>query len=194
MLPSPNIPCFPPDHSHDRTAISTGQEICLRTYHAKDRREILRLYRQGVLTGDPDPMDPATDLDHVEEVYLQRPQDHFWVAEIDGEVIGSIAILVNEKQIAHVRRLRVDPAWKKSHGEEIARALMEQATHHARRHDCLKLVLHTPVEDDRAIAFLHQMGFEYARARELRGRRLLEFYLDIYLPPDRRIIGNGRLG
>jgi N-acetylglutamate synthase-like GNAT family acetyltransferase len=138
-------------------------------------------------------LDPATDLDHIEDVYLKRPQDHFWVAEIDGEVIGSIAVLVDEKQIAHVRRLRVDPAWKTWRGGEIARVLIQEATHHARQHDCLKLVLHTPVDDDRAIAFLHQLGFEYARTRELRGRHLLEFYLNLYVRPERPIPSNERL-
>jgi ribosomal protein S18 acetylase RimI-like enzyme len=145
------------------------------------------------LTGVPDPLDPATDLDQIENVYLKRPHDHFWVAEIEGEVIGSIAILVDEKQIAHVRRLRVDPAWKTWHGGEIARFLIQEATRHARQHDCLKLVLHTPVDDDRAIAFLHELGFEYARTRELRGRHLLEFYLNIYVRPDRRISGKEHL-
>jgi N-acetylglutamate synthase-like GNAT family acetyltransferase len=141
------------------------------------------------LAGIPDPLDPATDLDHIEDEYLKRPQDHFWVAEAYGEVIGSIAVVKDDKQIAHVRRLRVDPAWKVWHGGEVARFLIQKATQHAREHECLKLVLHTPINDDRAIAFLHQLGFEYSRAREVRGRHLLEFYLNIYIRPDQPISG-----
>jgi N-acetylglutamate synthase-like GNAT family acetyltransferase len=186
MFPSPDTPYIPADGSDAGMPTSAGIELCLRTYHARDRREVLRLYQHGLLTGVPDPLDPAADLDYIEDVYLKRPQDHFWVAESDGEVIGSIAILVDERQIAHVRRLRVDPGWKTWHGGEVARVLIQEATQHARQHDCLKLVLHTPVDDDRAIAFLHELGFEYARARELRGRHLLEFYLNLYVRPDRR--------
>ena len=187
MLPSSDTPYIPSERSEDRLPISAGIELCLRTYHARDRRDVLWLYHHGLLTGRADPSDPATDLDQIEQFYLQRPQDHFWVAEMEGEVIGTVAILVDEKQIAHVRRLRVDPAWKTWRGGEVARMLIQTATHHARQHDCLKLVLHTPVDDERAIAFLHLLGFEYAGTRQLRGRHLLEFYLNLYSRPDRRI-------
>jgi ribosomal protein S18 acetylase RimI-like enzyme len=79
------------------------------------------------------------------------------------------------------------------HDVEVASVLIEKATHHARQRDCLKLVLHTPVNDEWAIAFLHQLGFEYARARELGGRHLLEFYLNIYFQPGRSVAGDKAL-
>jgi ribosomal protein S18 acetylase RimI-like enzyme len=142
------------------------------------------------LAGVLDTLDPATDLDQIEEVYLKRPQDHFWVAELDGHVIASIAITEDDRQVAHVRWLRVDPACRMWHGGEVASVLMEKATHHARQHDCLKLVLHTPVNDERAITILHQLGFEYARTRERGGKHLLEFYLNLYARPDRSVPSN----
>jgi len=190
MLPSPEIPNISSTGSPDRVTTSSGTELCLRTYQSRDWCEIRCLYKHGLLAGFPDPADPATDLDHIEDVYLKRPQDHFWVAEANGDVIGSIAVLKDDKQIGHIRRLRVNSAWKLLQRGEVARALIRKATHHAREHECLKLVLHTPVDDDPAIAFLHQLGFEYARARELRGRHLLEFYLNIYMRPDRAISGD----
>lgn len=190
MLPSPDSSHIPSNDVHDLVPMIDGMELCLRSYHARDRDEVRQLYHHGLLTGAPDTLDAATDLDHIEDVYLRRPQDHFWVAEIDGQVIGSIAITEHDKQIGHVRRLRVDPGWKTPHGSEIARILIRKATHHAREHDCLKLVLHTPVDDDRAIAFLHQLGFEYTRTRQLRGRHLLEFYIDLYARTDRSVSGN----
>jgi N-acetylglutamate synthase-like GNAT family acetyltransferase len=137
------------------------------------------------LAGLPDPLDPATDLEQIEDVFLKRPQDHFWVAHVDSEIIGSIAITEDDKQIAHVRRLRVDPAWKAWRGGEVARGLIRTATHHARQHDSLKLVFHTAVNDDQVIVLLHELGFEFARTRELRGKHLLEFYLNLYMRPPR---------
>lgn len=180
------------DHSSHRIydhALATAiLGISIRSYHAQDRHEVRRLYHHGLLTGTPDPLDPATDLDRIEDIYLKRPQDHFWVAELDGRIIGSIAITEDRQQIAHVRRLRVDPAWKMWQGGEVARALIQKAAQHARQHDCLKLVLHTPVDDDQAIAFLHRLGFEFARTRELRGRHLLEFYLNLYVRTERSTV------
>jgi N-acetylglutamate synthase-like GNAT family acetyltransferase len=191
MIPSPDVPHIPSDRPNDRVP-ATGIGLCLRTYHVRDRSDVHRLYHEGLLAGIPDPLDSTTDLDRIDDVYLKRPQDHFWVAEANGEVIGTIAILKDDNQIGHVRRLRVDPFWKLWRGGEIARVLIQKATDHAREYDCLKLVLHTPVNDDQAIAFLHQLGFEYSRARELRGRHLLEFYLNIYLRQNRPIAGNER--
>jgi len=178
------------DRSQDRAPSIAGFELSLRSYRAGDQQKVLRLYHHGLLTGVPDPLDPATDLDHIEEVYLKRPQDHFWVAEVNDQVIGSVAVMEDDKQIAHIRRLRVDPAWKTWGGGEVARVLIQKATHHARQHDSLKLVLHTPIDDNRAILFLHQLGFEFARARQIRGRHLLEFYLDLYARPDRHLSRN----
>ena len=178
MIPSPDVPHIPSDRPNDRVPATAGIGLCLRTYHVRDRSDVHRLYHEGLLAGIPDP--------------LKRSQDHFWVAEANGEVIGTIAILKDDNQIGHVRRLRVDPFWKLWRGGEIARVLIQEATDHAREHDCLKLVLHAPVNDDQAIAFLHQLGFEYSRARELRGRHLLEFYLNIYLRQNRPIAGNER--
>jgi N-acetylglutamate synthase-like GNAT family acetyltransferase len=181
------------DRSHDLAPASAGTELCLRSYRAKDHQEVLHLYRHGLLTGVPDPLDPATDLDAIEDVYLKQPQNHFWVGEAQDHVIASVAITEDDRQVAHVRRLRVDPDWKRSHDTEVSSVLIEKAAHHARQHDCLKLVLHTPVNDEWAIASLHQLGFEFARARELGGRHLLEFYLNIYFQPGRSVAGDKAL-
>jgi ribosomal protein S18 acetylase RimI-like enzyme len=186
MLSSPEIPSNP---NHDDVSTTGGVEVRLRSYHARDRRDVLRLYHHGRLMGVPDLQDAASDLDQIEDVYLKRPQDHFWVAELNDQIIGSIAIKEDETRIAHVRRLRVDAAWKTWNDGEIARVLIRKATHHARQHDCLKIVLHTPVDDQRAIAFLHEVGFEFARTREVGGRHLLEFYVNLYVRVDGPIPG-----
>ena len=169
------------DRSHDFTPANAGRELCLRSFRAKDGREVLRFYRHGLLAGVPDPLDLATDFDGVEDVYLKRSKDHFWVAKVKGHVVASIAITADDRQVGHIRRLRADTAWKIWSDGEVAAVQIAKATHHARQHDCLKPVLHEPVNDGWAIALLHQLGFEYARARKQSGRPLLEFYLDLYV-------------
>jgi len=172
-----------PDSPQKPVSSSIEPGPCLRSYHASDRRAVLHLYHHGLIASPPDPQDPATDLDHIEKVYLKRPQDHFWVAQADHDVIASIAISEDDRQVGHVRRLRVDEAWKTWHAGQVAVALIEKAAYHAREHDCLKLVLHTPVNDEWAIALLHQQGFSFARIRGLGEKRSLEFYLNIYGQP-----------
>jgi N-acetylglutamate synthase-like GNAT family acetyltransferase len=164
---------------------NTLPQVVIRSYRASDRPYTIRLYREGLLTGTLNPLDPASDLDQIEDVYFKRPQDHFWIAEAQGEVIAMIGVREDERQIAHVRRLRVDPKCGDSLRGELARILIRTAAEHAREHEHLKLVLHTPFNDEEAAAFLHQLGFEFTRARELDGRHQLEFYLNLYERVDR---------
>jgi N-acetylglutamate synthase-like GNAT family acetyltransferase len=167
-------------HRGDLAPATGGTELRLRSYRSRDRPEVIRLYREGSVADFPDPLDWADDCDNIEDVYLKRPQNHFWVAEVGGRVVASIAVMKDDRQVAHVHRLRVEPTRKMWRGEEIAGVLIAKATCHARRHDCLKLVLHELVNEEWAIGLLRQLGFEYARSRELNGRRLLEFYLNLY--------------
>jgi hypothetical protein len=160
----------------DPTPAMHENDLLLRTYCAKDQLKTLYLHQHGLLPGVPNlpDSDPLRDLDHIEECYLRRPQDHFWVAVVGGDV----------------RRLRVYPAWQLWRSGAIVIALIEKATPHARQHDCLKLALHELENDKGAITILHQEGFEYARAREQDGRHSLEFYLNLYVRPERSVPGH----
>lgn len=186
----PASPDFHRESLHDLPPAGDGVELSMRSYRAQDREEVRRLYRQGLLTGVLDPLDPAADLENIEDAYLKPPRNHFWVAQAKELVIASIAVKADDRQVAHIQRLRVDPAWKAWRGGAIVGVLIERAAHHAREHDCLKLVLHEPVSDQRLIAFLHQLGFEFARVRKLAGVQLLEFYLNLYAQLDRFVSDN----
>jgi N-acetylglutamate synthase-like GNAT family acetyltransferase len=178
------------ERSISSIVIDCGVTLHVRTYREEDRAQVRRLYRDGLLIGSPDDGDAAPDLDEIEDVYLKRPHDHFWVAQVDGAVIGCVGILKDDSQIAHVRRLRVDPAWETWHDGEISRVLIRAATEHARWHDCLKLVLYRPEPNGHAVSLLHGLGFEYARTRSQHGRDILEFYLNIYARIERINTGN----
>jgi N-acetylglutamate synthase-like GNAT family acetyltransferase len=155
----------------------------IRNYRPEDRAEVSRLYREGLMMGQLDPYDPAADLEHIEESYGRDAFSHFWVAEADGRLIGTVAIDhddTNEKRIdiAHLCRLRVDPDWQ--HDERVVVRLLEVATTHARTKRYLKLVVHTPVDDGHCRALLERLGFIFARRRQVHSRPVLEFYVQLY--------------
>ncbi|MGD0463902.1 MAG: GNAT family N-acetyltransferase [Tepidisphaeraceae bacterium] len=152
----------------------------MRSFLPADQLAVARLYREGLLAGQVDPNDAAADLADIKAACFGRPQDHFWVAEAATQVVGTIAITINDQQVGHLRRLRVAPAWQES--GHTTRLLVETATAHAREHACLKLVLHTPLDDKPAVTLLHRLGFEFSRSRDLNGRHLLEFYVNLYMP------------
>jgi len=164
-------------HAH-RHEPPPGHGFLVRSFQPDDQPEVWRLYHRGLLAGHVDPYDPAADLDRIEEFYIGSPHRHFWVAEAFGKVVGTVAIAEEEDGVAHLRRLRVAPEWQdKSH---VAVGLIKTATAHAREHGALKLIFHTPVDDTRAKDLLGRLGFHFARIREINGRQLLEFYVDLY--------------
>ena len=127
--------------------------------------------------------DCATNIDLIEETYFRRPQDHFWVAESQGRIVGTVAIYVHGDNVAHLHCLReVDD----SVDHEIRRGLVRAAASHAQYHGCLKLVVHAPDQVDvgRATEFLHRLGFEFSRHRQIEKRSVLEFYLNLYERPE----------
>ena len=150
----------------------------IRHFRQEDQPEAHRLYRSGLLTGQIDPYEKTTDLEHIEEVYVRQPPNQFWVAQAGDLIIGTIALTQESRDIAHVRRLRVAPAWQADW--RVAVRLVQVATTHARGNGFLKLVLHTPVDDRRAVPLLRRLGLEFARKRKVGNRRVLEFYLNLY--------------
>ncbi len=165
----------------DRPEARMGEPFIVRDYRPDDRGDVSRLYREGLMMGQLDPYDSAVDLEHIEESYGRDSFSHFWVAEADGRLIGTVAIAhdsTDEKRvdIAHLRRLRVDPAWQ--HDERVAVRLLELATAHAHAKKYLKLVIHTPVDDTRCRTMLERLGFTFARKRQVHDRPVLEFYVN----------------
>jgi ribosomal protein S18 acetylase RimI-like enzyme len=170
--------------THNSPGITTrfpGGGVSVRSFLPADQLAATWLYREGLLAGQVDPNDAAADLADIKAAYFGRPQDHFWVAEAAAEVVGTIAITIDDQQAGHLRRLRVAPGRQES--GHTACLLVETATAHALEYACLKLVLHTMLDDKRAMTLLHRLGFEFSRSRDLSGRHLLEFYADLYATP-----------
>jgi ribosomal protein S18 acetylase RimI-like enzyme len=81
---------------------------------------------------------------------------------------------------AEIRRLRVRGSYRR-HG--IGTLLMETALAFCRHHGYLKLVLDVRIERGPAIALFEKFGFTLTRSRDIDGRKLLDFYLDLYREP-----------
>jgi N-acetylglutamate synthase-like GNAT family acetyltransferase len=154
------------------------RSFIVRSFASPDQPHVVRLYHEGLLAGHIDPFDVAEDLEQIEEFYLRRPHRHFWVAEVGSEVVGTVAIATDPDGVGHLRRLRVTPNLPEKN--RVAVTLVKTALSHAREWGAIKLAFHAPVDDARAIRLLGHLGFQFTRAREIRGRHLLEFYVDLY--------------
>ncbi len=179
-------------HEESRSSFD-GDEIRVRSFRASDHPDVMRLYYAGVLAGRIDPWDRTDDLHDIDATYFRREQDHFWVADANGRVIGTAAISEDNVWVAHLRRLRVERGWQDD--DRVAIRLIRAAIYHARSYGCLKLVFHTSLDSASAVELLRRLGFQFASIRDMGSRHLIEFYDDLYAnvcPPDQE--GGGAWG
>jgi N-acetylglutamate synthase-like GNAT family acetyltransferase len=155
----------------------------VRSFQATDQQQVMQLHAATAPGGFVD-CDCAAKIEEIEEQYFRRPQDHFWVAEALGRIVGTVAMYVHDDNVAHLYCLR---AVDESVDHPIRKGLVRVAASHAHHHGCLKLAVHAPdrqVDIGRAAEFLHRLGFEFSRHREVEKRSVLEFYLNLYERPE----------
>ena len=136
------------------------------------------LYVDGLIGGCIAENDTGYDVDHIADVYMKCPGNHFWVAESEsGEIVGTISVQHYDDGIGQIRRLRVRADHR---GRGIGAALLETALRFCREKSYLKVMLDTFVERDRALPLFEKFGFRLDRARNIGQKELIYFYLDLY--------------
>ncbi len=156
---------------------SVAQQVVVRTYRPEDQPMVYTLYTDGLLAGQIAPNDTGADIDNIQEAYFDEPTSHFWVAELQNEVLGMIGVAWDHQHTAEIRRLRVHADWQNT---PIGGQLLERALEHCKIHGLLKVVLDTRFDPDSVMDLFDRFGFQHTRSKELHGKDLLEFYLDLY--------------
>ena len=152
--------------------------LTIRSYcHASDDSTVRDLYVNGLLAGQLAPNDTGADIEDIPSAYFQDDRNHFWVAELDGRVLGMIGVAQEGEHRGEIRRLRVAPDAQSS---GIAERLIEAALAHCTHHGYVKIVFDTRFERDSAMDLFDRFGFQHTRTKAMHGKELLEFYLDLY--------------
>ena len=141
------------------------EPFTVRTFTPADQPQVDRLICEGLLPGHV-----ALRPDEVERLkpHLGSEREGFWVAEADGQLIGSIAVVEEGPDVGHVYWLRVAPEWQADFA--VARRLAQTAATHAAEVGLLKLISQVPREaEDRVVAYYQKMGFEFALRPRRRG-------------------------
>jgi ribosomal protein S18 acetylase RimI-like enzyme len=103
------------------------------------------------------------DIDDIAAQYLASGQT-FLVAQIDGVLVGTGALIREDAQTGRIVRMSVAREQRR---KGIAQALMAHLMDAARERGFARLVLETNLDWDDAIAFYQRCGFrEEARAEE----------------------------
>jgi N-acetylglutamate synthase-like GNAT family acetyltransferase len=146
----------------------------------------MRLNRGGVLPGGGQADRSLDDLNRMEKTYFGRPQDHFWVAEANGRLVGMIGLVQRRPHVAVIRRLRVAPVWADT---DLGRRLVKRALWHSWLHGAVKVVIDAPCDVNWAIRFLGELGFRYTCVRNRDGRDQIDFYPTLYAKPHYAAMG-----
>jgi len=140
--------------------MSDRSAMTIRPAVKADLPGVLALYAQPEIDdGDVLSLDEAARL---HEKFSRYPDYTLYVAEDDGRIAGSFALLIMDNlghlgaPSAIVEDVVVDPAL---HGRGIGRQMMRFAMDKCRQRRCYKLMLSSNARRDRAHAFYESLGF-----------------------------------
>ncbi len=153
----------------------------IRSFKPSDIAASQHLYRQGLIGGKIAENDTGLDIDDIESAYIKVPGNHFWVAEVDGAVIGMVGVMHSDG-VADIRRLRVHEDHRR---RGVGSALVETALSFCNDNNYLKVALDTFMEREPAIRLFEKFHFLVGTTRSYAGKELLYFYLDLYSREDK---------
>lgn len=147
--------------------------LVVREAEAADLPGILALYGQPEI--DDGDVLPLADAEALFQRFRDYPDYRLFVAEIDGAVAGTFALLIMDN-LGHrgapsgvIEDVAVDPARQ---GSGIGRAMMAHALRECRKRGCYKVALSSNLKRRSAHAFYEAIGFErhgYSFLVELEG-------------------------
>ncbi len=157
------------------------KKVSMRLVVDDDHAAVRDLFENGLIEGFVADNDTGADMENIAEAYFSdEGQSALWVADYDETVIGMIGVQKTSEHGAEIRRLRVRTDYRR---QGVGAKLMEQALAFCLHHSYLKVSLDVRIERGPAIALFEKFGFQLNRTRQVNGRRLLDFYLDLYREP-----------
>lgn len=127
-----------------------------------------------------------TDLDNVESIYLCQKNSHMWVAELNGDIIGMVALVPGDdhedsfgkprEAVGRLRRMAVLPEFRRL---GVAKKLLNELLNHAREIGYKRVVLLTTSAQEAALKFYPKHGFQLMSKR-LAHIALRGFYHYVY--------------
>lgn len=157
------------------------ERVKIRLARDEDHPALRELFQESILEGLVGDNDTGADIDNLQQAYFDDGgQSAFWSAVHDAVIVGMIGVQKTHDDAAEVRRLRVRGAYRR-HG--IGTLLMEKALSFCQHQGYLKVVLDVRIERGPAISLFQKFGFKHTRTRDIAGRKLLDFYIDLYRDP-----------
>ncbi len=155
----------------------SSEALAIRVAVVGDVPVLRELFELSRIEGQLRENDTGSDLDHLAVGYFECKDSGFWVAEVESYIVGMIGVQRINDDSAEIRRLRVRDGYRR---RGIGTQLMQQAISFCREKQFLKVVLDVRIERAPALKMFDTFGFLQGREREISGRKLRDFYLDLY--------------
>ena len=152
-------------------------DMIIRCAVDEDVVVLRELFERSRIEGQTHENDTGADLDHLMAGYFECKDSCFWVAEYKAWIVGMVGVQRISDNSAEIRRLRVRDSYRR---KGIGTKLMQHAISFCREKQFLKVVLDVRIEREPAIRMFDTFGFLQGRERDLNGRQLRDFYLDLY--------------
>ncbi len=139
-----------------KLAASPNDEIQIVEFEPRHGPEVRRLV-SGVHEEFGFSYDPVldADLDRIEQVYGGR--GGFWVAIVEGRVVGTAALLERSRTLAELKRMYLLPPYR---GHGMGHALLRRVLDHACRNGYAEVLLDTTARQTGAIRLYERHGFK----------------------------------
>ncbi len=137
----------------------------IRTFHPADAGAVRLLFAQSLMDFAGDSTQAvesyvqsslADDLADICFHYLRSPGDHFWVAEVEGQIKGMVGIQRRDEREAELRRMSVASDARR---QGIGRALLETTESFCREQGYRQIRLTTVTLLQPAIAMYIRFGY-----------------------------------
>ncbi|MFW5653853.1 MAG: GNAT family N-acetyltransferase, partial [Planctomycetota bacterium] len=139
--------------------------------------EIDQLHRAGVLTSE----DAVAGHDRPKARHHRAgdsgDRSAEGVATGPSIIIGTIGFQCVEEHVGEFRRLRVHPMFRQ---RGVGTRLVKTALRHAKTTGNLKVILNSNVQQLPAMTLFQRFGFQLSRTRNVHGKAIHEFYLNLY--------------
>jgi len=143
--------------------------VIIRGYRPADRTAVVALFRAFMKELTPPRLEREfaayvetavrDELGRIDEYYLRREGQGFWVAEED-QVIGMVGVEQHDEAAAELRRMAVDAAHRR---RGVARALLGTAEEFCRQARYRKLILSTSELQVAARRLYGSSGYQLVR-------------------------------
>lgn len=135
-----------------------GKSFRIREYSEEDKLAVIDVVGKTLLGENviPESALPIDDQDLQNIAHYYSGKSKFWVAELNGHIIGTVGLKDKGKQIGKLRRMFV---IHEAHGTGVGQQLLDTAIKYAKNNGFTKVILNTHARMKRAHRFYEKNGF-----------------------------------